>query len=125
MAVVCLLLPWAGLALIGAGLWRFTQSETGWLWLMAGGLFLIVIDVIVDFAWADPAVSRSDTPHLNARAAQIVGRIVVLVEPIEAGLGKIRCDDTLWQVEGPDLPAGARVRVTGAKGMRLAVEPLH
>ncbi|MFD0936463.1 NfeD family protein, partial [Methylobacterium trifolii] len=37
------------------------------------------------------------------------------------GAGRIRFDDTLWRVSGPDLPAGARVRVTGMAGTVLTV----
>ncbi len=33
-------------------------------------------------------------------------------------------DDTVWLVAGPDLPAGTRVRVTGAENTLLRVEPI-
>jgi hypothetical protein len=33
----------------------------------------------------------------------------------------VRVDDTVWQVRGPDSPAGARVKVTGADGSVLVV----
>jgi len=32
-------------------------------------------------------------------------------------------DDTLWLVEGPDLPAGARVQVIGVDNTLLRVTP--
>ena len=38
------------------------------------------------------------------------------------GSGRVRIDDTVWQVRGPDAPAGARVKVTGADGPVLKVE---
>ena len=53
----------------------------------------------------------SDRPLLNRRAAQHVGRTYVLEEAIENGRGKIRIGDSLWSVEGPDLPKGAQVTV--------------
>ncbi|MGT2486861.1 NfeD family protein [Methylobacterium oryzae CBMB20] len=34
----------------------------------------------------------------------------------------MRFDDTLWRVEGPDLPAGVRVRVIAVGGTILRVE---
>jgi membrane protein implicated in regulation of membrane protease activity len=36
----------------------------------------------------------------------------------------VRVDDTVWQVRGPDMPAGARVKVTGAEGPVLLVAAL-
>lgn len=123
--MISLVLPWAGLALVAAAAWAYAHAAEEWPWLAGGGLGLIVLDVVLDFVWAHPAVSRSDVPGLNARATQLVGRALVLVEPIEGGLGKARGDDTLWQVEGPDLPAGTTVRVVGTRDMRLLVEPLH
>jgi membrane protein implicated in regulation of membrane protease activity len=74
--------------------------------------------------WAHPTLSPSDEPELNRRGAQLKGRTLELSSPIEGGRGLVRCDDTVWQVEGPDLPAGCRVKVVGVAGMLLRVEPL-
>ena len=124
IAVVSLVLPWAGVALIFASVWHLTQANDAWLRYAVAGLALIVLDILIDFVWARRALGQTDLPDLNVRGAQLVGRVFTLAEPIEGGLGKIRCDDTLWQVEGPDLPAGHAVRVLGAKGMRLTIAPL-
>jgi membrane protein implicated in regulation of membrane protease activity len=35
----------------------------------------------------------------------------------------VQIADALWDVEGPELPAGAAVRIVGADGMTLRVEP--
>jgi membrane protein implicated in regulation of membrane protease activity len=61
-------------------------------------------------------------PLLNRRGEQLVGQVHVLETAIENGRGRIRIGDTFWQVDGPDLPAGARVRITGFVAMRLQVE---
>jgi membrane protein implicated in regulation of membrane protease activity len=68
-------------------------------------------------------VAISDLPDLNVRGQQYVGRAVVVEQAIENGRGKVRVGDTLWSAEGPDVPAGARVTVTGSKGTVLVVEP--
>lgn len=68
-------------------------------------------------------LSTSEETTLNSRAAALVGREFTLIEPIVAGEGKARVQDTVWRVCGADAPAGARVRVTGAKGAVLTVEP--
>jgi membrane protein implicated in regulation of membrane protease activity len=62
-----------------------------------------------------------EQPNLNLRGQQYVGSELVLIEPIEQGAGKARVGDGVWKVAGPELPAGARVRVTGANGTILTV----
>lgn len=62
-----------------------------------------------------------DQPHLNQRAARLVGGVYPLAEAIANGHGRIRIDDTTWGVSGPDLPSGTRVRVTGYDGAVLKV----
>jgi inner membrane protein len=64
-----------------------------------------------------------EQPNLNQRGAQYIGSELVLVEAIEQGQGRARLGDGVWKVEGPELPAGARVRVTGVRGAVLTVIP--
>ena len=59
---------------------------------------------------------------LNRRGDQMIGRTAVLSEPIQNGRGKARIDDSVWRVEGADLPAGTQVKVTGIDGAILKVE---
>lgn len=65
----------------------------------------------------------SDQPTLNRRGAQYVGQLCEVVDPIENGVGRVRLGDTIWTVHGPDLAAGARVRVIAVEGAVLKVEP--
>ena len=49
----------------------------------------------------------------------------MLSSPIKAGAkGQVSIGDTVWPVAGPEMPAGARVRVTDAQGTALVVEPV-
>jgi membrane protein implicated in regulation of membrane protease activity len=64
---------------------------------------------------------RNDQPLLNRRGARMIGRRVVVVEPIVNGRGKVRVGDGAWLAEGPDLPAGQEVEVTGCEGTTLKV----
>lgn len=68
-------------------------------------------------------VDRNDLT-LNQRAAQYVGRVVVVETPIAGGRGRVRVGDTLWAATGADAPQGAQVRITGADGTVLVVEPV-
>ena len=67
----------------------------------------------------------SDQPALNRRTEQLVGRVVPLERAIERGAGRVQIADAYWQVSGPDLPAGADVRIVGAEGMTLRVEAVE
>ena len=114
------------------------------IWLAVAAAFTALIHLISPMAWQSEVlvfaalailavaaswrivsrswVVKSDQPHLNQRSAGLVGRSFVLARPIVNGSGKITYQDTLWDVDGPDLPAGARVHVTGVEGLRLRVK---
>lgn len=60
---------------------------------------------------------------LNRRGEQLIGRTVVLTEAIANGRGAARVNDSIWRVEGADLPAGSQVIITGVDGTILRVKP--
>lgn len=122
IATVSLVLPWVGLGLCLSGAAQvYRGASFGW-WLVAVGVAALILDIVIDFVWAHPSISRSDQPDLNRRGAQYIGRTVTVEEPIVAGRGKVRIGDTLWPVEGPDAAIGARVKVTAVRGTVLVVE---
>lgn len=73
-------------------------------------------------AWQKQHPTVSDQPSLNRRGEQLVGRVLTLERAISNGTGMVKVDDSRWKVEGSDLPAGSRVRVTGVHGTVLKVE---
>jgi inner membrane protein len=66
---------------------------------------------------------ETDAPLLNNRSAQLVGETFALESDI-TNKGAVMINDTRWQVkcEGK-LGTGTRVKVTGAEGMTLILEP--
>lgn len=68
-------------------------------------------------------VENDAARDLHDPAVTMVGRILTLSAPIAEGIGQVRMDDTVWRVSGPDLPAGAKVRVKALDGATLLVEP--
>jgi len=66
---------------------------------------------------------RTANPTLNTRGEAMVGRIFVLDQPILGGRGRIKLGDGSWSVTGPDMVAGAKVRVAAVSGTELRVEP--
>ncbi|MCJ2086282.1 NfeD family protein [Methylobacterium sp. E-005] len=113
-------LIWLGLAAVVTGLATaaFPMPWQGQTLLFAG---LAVVLVTGAARLYRRGVGRGDA-DLNRPDRGLIGRDGVLQEPIVEGAGRIRFDDTLWRVEGPDLPAGARVRVAGISGTVLRVE---
>jgi inner membrane protein len=122
LAFISLLLPWAAAVVGVVGIWRIANGEPGGWWYLAAAGLMLIADVLLDLVWAHPAVLPTDQPDLNQRATQLVGRVVVLDEPIVAGRGRARLGDTVWVVEGPDAPASTEMRVTAAQGAVLRVE---
>lgn len=117
---------WLGIAAIITGLLSFLLGDVAiWTWqaqVLAFLLLAIVCVLIGRRVFPASGTEGTDQPFLNQRERQLVGRTAVLEDPILEGQGRIRLGDTLWRVTGPDLPAGARVRVIEAEGGRLTVE---
>lgn len=101
----------------GADLWTWQVQLLAFLVLSVGSAYL-------GRSWLLRNRSESDEPLLNARTRQLVGRTATLEKPIVDGHGSVRIGDTYWRVEGPDLPAGSRVRISGATADSLQVEGL-
>jgi membrane protein implicated in regulation of membrane protease activity len=93
--------------------------------LAQAGAFVVLgfVAIQVYRRWFQRREQPSDQPTLNQRTAALVGRVVPLHDAIVAGEGRVQIADAFWTVLGPELPAGTRVRITGADGMRLKVEP--
>ena len=68
---------------------------------------------------------ESSDPKLNDRVARLIGETVTVIDAIEGGEGRVRVGDSVWTARGPDSPAGKRVRITGAAGTCLTVEPIQ
>lgn len=87
--------------------------------VLFGLLGLVALFVWRRYKHTDSEIS--DQPLLNQRAAQYVGKVLTLVEPVVNGVGKAGVGDSVWRVRGPDLPVGARVRVAAVEGSTLVV----
>jgi hypothetical protein len=74
--------------------------------------------------WYERHPVGSADPMLNDRTSRLIGETVVVVNAIENGHGRVRVGDGVWPARGPDAPAGAHMRVTGADGTCLQVEAL-
>ncbi|HVZ14084.1 MAG TPA: NfeD family protein, partial [Bauldia sp.] len=114
-------LVWFGIAAILTGLFELV-ADLGWQVNFLLFAILSIILVIVGRRYFARRGSISEQPFLNQRANALVGQRHVLAEPLVGGQGRIRIDDTMWRITGPDLPSGTKVRVTRADGALLTVE---
>ncbi|MGK6324091.1 NfeD family protein [Sphingomonas sp. DT-51] len=60
--------------------------------------------------------------RLNDRAARLVGEVSRLESAIVDGRGRVAVGDGSWPARGPDLPAGARVRIVAVRDGVVCVE---
>ena len=115
-------LLWIGLAALIVGAVSLVMWDAGfWVWQVQVLAFL-ALALACAFAGNKLMGGRkpeTDQPLLNRRAEQFVGRVVTLAEPIKDGRGRLKLDDTVWRISGPDLPAGARVRVAKVASSEL------
>lgn len=117
------------------------------LWLAVAAALTGVVDLLLGLGWQGEIATfaalslvlvlaswnyvkaqrspKSDQPHLNQRQMDYVGRRTTLLKAISNGAGKVRIDDTVWDVSGPVLPVGTQVIVTGVAGPRLEVEAVN
>ena len=67
----------------------------------------------------------SADPLLNDRAKRMLGRVVVVTEPVDANGGRVRVGDSDWSARGGPAAPGERVRIVDVEGNCLKVEPEH
>lgn len=125
LAVPGVFLMWIGAAAIITGAISLAVWSQGfWMWEVQLLVFaaLSLVCVLAGRRYFYRSDTETDEPTLNRRTDGLIGRTAVLTEAITEGNGRIKLDDTIWVVTGPDLPAGSRVRIISGKGANLTVE---
>jgi membrane protein implicated in regulation of membrane protease activity len=89
---------------------------------VAAFIVLSFVSIQLYRKWFRGKEPKSDQPALNRRTAALIGRVVRLERGIVDGHGRVQIADAFWDVSGPELPAGASVRIVGADAMTLQVE---
>lgn len=115
-------LLWIGIAALIVGAISLALWDAAfWTWHVQMLLFLALalISAYLGKRIMSSREAQSDQPLLNRRSDQLIGRIATLSDPIENGRGRVKLGDTMWRVAGPDLPAGAKVRVVKASDTDL------
>jgi hypothetical protein len=115
-------LMWFGVAAAATALIVF-RYDVAWQWQLIWFCGLSLASVLLAAKYLRKHPLESERPLLNERAVQLIGQSFDLVDPIVNGRGSIHIGDTIWRVEGPELPKGARITVVGADGTLLKVAP--
>lgn len=112
-------IAFAALALAGA---VFIMPDLSWDWQFLSFGVLSVVLTLGYRTYFKPVNDATDSPLLNNRAAQMMGKTFVLsVELDRSGADMI--GDTRWTLRsGARIHKGDRVRVIGVDGMVLIVE---
>lgn len=113
---------WMGVSagIVGVIAWLVPAITLEWQLLIF--TIIAVVSVVAWRSYQRRHPTETDQPALNRRGEQYVGRVFTLDKPIVNGVGRIRVDDTTWRIQGPDVEAGSRVKVTGVAGVNLVVE---
>ena len=114
---------WLGFAAVAVFLVVLLVPGIPVLAQVAAFIALGFVSIQVYRKWFRARERQSDQPALNRRTAALVGRVVTLQHAIVDGRGRVQIADAYWDVTGPDLPAGAHVRIVGGDAMTLQVEP--
>lgn len=95
--------------------------------LAVKALFFAVMSVVSVVGWRvyqRKHPTKTKDSLLNRRGAQLVGQRFILSEALSGGRGHTKLGDTLWSVEGPDLPKGTEVEVIAVNANSLVVRAL-
>lgn len=105
-------LLWAGLAAGLTAVILWLAPDTAWQWQIVIFSVSSIASAICWWYYQQHHTKPVDQPLLNQRSAQYVGRLFTLTDAIENGRGRIRVDDSFWEVVcHEDLPAGTHIKV--------------
>lgn len=112
---------WLGLAAMATGGLVFL-FDLGWQAALIA-YAVLALAAVIGARWLNGrGTAGEQESDLNRADRSLIGRLLTLDKPIVKGEGRARVDDSSWRVIGPDLPAGARVRVLRVEGSSLVVE---
>jgi inner membrane protein len=106
-----------------SGLVLLIASDASLEFQLAAFAIVAVASAVVLRPYLKRLQHRTANETLNSRGEALVGKVFVLDQPILAGRGRIKLGDGSWIVTGPDMVAGAKVRVAAVNGTELKVEP--
>ena len=119
-------LIWIAIAALIVGLAKWVAPDMGGLWqLTLFAISSILATIIGRYAMKAYRPPAPDTPNLNRRSAQLVGRTVTADTDFAHGEGTVVVDDIRWQatLSAGEARAGDALTVVSTDGMRLICAP--
>jgi len=113
LAMPGIFLVWFGIAALATAA---ILALSGDLLSLPAQLIIFLILAVCAVLWGRSYFSRqrpNDAPFLNSAIAVLIGKNFRLEEPIIHGEGRLRVNDTIWRLAGPDAPKGSIIRITG------------
>jgi len=88
---------------------------------------LFAASVFAFYFWREHRIQqremqRASAPHRVGE--RYIGQVLTLSSGIREGTGRAKVGGRRWNLRGPDVAAGAKVRVTGVDGSVLIVDRL-
>lgn len=115
-------LIWLGLAALVTGA---VVGLLGIGWQAAMLVFAVLAGACV-FAGRLMTRRKAEEPDaatgLNDRGRQLIGKVFRLETTMAGGEGRVRVGDSSWRIVGPELLAGAEIKVVRVEGSTLVVE---
>jgi membrane protein implicated in regulation of membrane protease activity len=123
MVVPGVYLIWLAVAALITGTLTFVL-DLGLVVQVTNFIFLSLILAFSAKRWLRDRPIASVDPLMNDRQGRMIGQTAVVTQALEGGSGRVRYGDGEWSARGPDVSEGVRVRITGADGTKLIVEPV-
>lgn len=117
-------LLWIALSAGITGLLAWVMPDLSLAWQAALFSLAAITSTFLWRGYLQKHPKRATSHTLNRRAEQYIGRVVTLAEAVTNGQGRIHLEDTEWRVEGQDMPAGTKVKITGVDGIILKIEAI-
>ena len=117
---------WCGIAAVIVGIALLVMPEMIWqIQFLLFSIFSVVAVIVGRSYLRKRGAMDTDQPNLNQRGQQYVGRVFTLETAIVNGTGRVNVDDSSWRIEGSDIEAGNKIKVTSINGSTLIVEPVE
>ncbi|AHE54177.1 NfeD family protein [Sphingomonas sanxanigenens] len=116
-------LIWLGVAALLTGIVALLTGITLLLQLAVFAV-LAAIAVFAGRRWFGADAIDASDPLQADRAQRLVGHVVVVIEAIDHGRGRVEAGGGIWNARGLDAPVGAQLRAVGSDHGALLVEPL-
>jgi inner membrane protein len=97
-------------------------SSTPMVWFV-----LFACTVFGLYFWREYRVQQQDLQSASSplrTGERYIGQVLTLTDGLSEGRGHVKLGNRRWTLRGPNVPAGARVRVTGVDGTILIVDRL-